>query len=146
MENVFGQPAHRANDASTRGWQGGRKRLDIGRHVQLAISARPRLAHQHDALVSVQIREARAILPPDATLPAHDPGPTGTACPRRAFIRQAQHLTETGLENRFVVAALEGKLTVLALDGYFHARRKTVGSIQLLLKKSSSMSSSASNS
>src|SRR6185312_11207525 len=97
-----------ASDAMSRNSIGVRVGCDLCRHAQSKVRHGTRLTHQDVALLALEPRETRCLVPVHACRASDNPAATSTACPRRALVRQVQALTETGIENS--LAAFAGEL------------------------------------
>ena len=95
---------------------------DFGRYAQHAIRKRPRLAHQHVAFIGLELLPAGRILPAHLDIPAHHTRTASAACSGRTFVRKIETLPQAGIEQCFLVAAIEGARAKLALDRYLHLR------------------------
>ena len=79
-----------------------------------------RLTHQDVALFGLKPRATGRFFPPDIDVAGHDAGPAGPARSGGTFEGQIDALPEAGMQDQFLVAAIEGQFAALALDRYLH--------------------------
>src|SRR4029079_18265014 len=100
------QPANATNNAAARRRAIAISGGNVGRYTKHAIGERTCLAHEHVALLRFELLRPGCVLPTHLGFAAHDAGATGTTGSSRTFVRKIEALTQTRIEDRFVVATL----------------------------------------